>query len=92
MVFYGTFREIVPGERIVTTEVFEGMPDPDEDAVVNIVTFTEEDGRTRLELLVQAASKEIRDAIIDSGMEGGMQEQMDALEELAISLAAGRAG
>jgi len=92
VVFYGTFREIVPGERIVTTEVFEGMPDPDEDAVVNIVTFTEEDGRTRLELLVQAASKEIRDAIIESGMEGGMQEQMDALEELAISLAAGRAG
>src|SRR5215204_6357473 len=59
--FHGTFREIVPGERIVTTEVFEGMPDPDEDAVVNIVTFTEEDGRTRLELLVQAVSKEIRD-------------------------------
>ena len=29
----------------------------------------------------------MRDAIIDSGMEGGMQEQMDALEELAISLA-----
>ena len=90
--FHGTFREIVPGERIVTTEVFEGIPDPDEDAVLNIVTFTEEDGRTRLELLVQAVSKEIRDAIIDSGMEGGMQEQMDALEELAISLAAERAG
>ena len=36
---------------------------------------------------MQAVSKEIRDTIIDSGMEGGMQEQMDALEELAISLA-----
>ena len=52
-----------------------------------VESFVEEDGRTRLELLVQAVSKEIRDAIIDSGMEGGMQEQMDALEELAISLA-----
>ena len=36
---------------------------------------------------MQAVSKEIRDAIIDSGMEGGMQDQMDALEGLAISLA-----
>jgi uncharacterized protein YndB with AHSA1/START domain len=62
------------------------MPGPSEDAVINVVTFTEEDGRTRLELLVQAVSREIRDAILDSGMEGGMQEQMDALEELAISL------
>jgi hypothetical protein len=32
-------------------------------------------------------SREIRDGILDSGMEGGMQDQMDALEQLAISLA-----
>ena len=35
---------------------------------------------------MQHTSKEIRDAIIDSGMEGGMQEAMDALEQVAISL------
>jgi hypothetical protein len=35
---------------------------------------------------VQAGSKELRDTIINSGMEGGMQEQMDLLEEIAISL------
>jgi hypothetical protein len=35
---------------------------------------------------VQAPSKEIRDAIIDSGMEAGMQDAMDLLEEVAISL------
>jgi uncharacterized protein YndB with AHSA1/START domain len=85
--FHGTYREIVPEERIVTTEVFEGMPGPSEDAVIDVVTFTEQDGRTRLELLVRAVSKEIRDAILASGMEGGMQDQMDDLEELAISLA-----
>jgi hypothetical protein len=67
--------------------VFEGMPGASEDAVINVVTFTAEDGRTRLELLVQAVSREIRDGILDSGMEGGMQDQMDALEQLAISLA-----
>jgi hypothetical protein len=35
---------------------------------------------------VQTTSKELRDTIIDSGMEGGMQEQKDVLEQLAISL------
>jgi uncharacterized protein YndB with AHSA1/START domain len=87
--FHGTYREIVPDERIVTTEVFE-MPDvdemPDEAAPLNIVTFTEADGRTTLTLLVEAGSKELRDMILDSGMEVGMQEQMDILEELAVSL------
>ncbi len=35
---------------------------------------------------MRTVSKEIRDAIVHSGMEGGMQEQMDALEELAVAL------
>jgi uncharacterized protein YndB with AHSA1/START domain len=81
--FNGEFREIVPNERIVNTEVYEAMPG---DGVLNTVTFTEIDGRTRLELLTECGSREVRDAIIGSGMEGGMQEQMDLLEELAASL------
>jgi uncharacterized protein YndB with AHSA1/START domain len=82
--FNGEFREIVPNERIVNTEVYEAMPG---DGVLNTVTLTETDGRTRLELLTECGSKEVRDAIIASGMEGGMQEQMDLLEELAASMA-----
>jgi uncharacterized protein YndB with AHSA1/START domain len=87
--FHGEYREIVPNERIVTTEVYEGAPEPEDEAdadVLNIVTFTEVDGRTTLTLLVQAPSTEIRDVIINSGMEAGMQEQMDVLEQVAISL------
>jgi uncharacterized protein YndB with AHSA1/START domain len=84
--FHGTFQEIVPEERIVTTEVYEGMPGPSEDAVVNVVTFTEDGGRTHLDLLVRCMSKEIRDAILESGMEAGMQESSDALAEVASSL------
>jgi uncharacterized protein YndB with AHSA1/START domain len=84
--FHGEFREIVPDERIVTTEVFEMPDDPDGEGVLNVVTFSEHDGRTTLSLLVQASSKEERDAIVGSGMEVGMQEQMDALEQLAASL------
>jgi uncharacterized protein YndB with AHSA1/START domain len=83
--FHGEFREIVPDERIVTTEVYEAAPEG-LDPAVNTVTFAEEDGRTTLTLLTTVASKEIRDMIIDSGMEGGMQEGMDILEEIAIEL------
>ena len=81
--FHGEYREIVPDERIVSTEVFEGFPDGES---LNTLTLTETDGRTTLSVLVQHSSKEHRDAHIDSGMETGMQTSMDCLEEVAISL------
>jgi uncharacterized protein YndB with AHSA1/START domain len=84
--FHGEYREIVPNERIVSTEVYEGIPDAEEHASVNTMTLTEEDGRTTMTILVQAASKEARDAQIDSGMEAGMQDALDLLEEIAVSL------
>jgi uncharacterized protein YndB with AHSA1/START domain len=84
--FHGEYREIVPNERIVSTEAYEGIPDADANATVNTLTLTEVDGRTTLTVLVQCPSKETRDAIIDSGMEAGMQDAMDLLEEVAISL------
>jgi uncharacterized protein YndB with AHSA1/START domain len=83
--FHGEYREIVPNERIVSTEVYEGIPDPGE-GTLNTLTLAEADGRTTLAVLVQCPSKEVRDAIIDSGMEAGMQDAMDLLEEVAISL------
>jgi uncharacterized protein YndB with AHSA1/START domain len=82
--FHGEYREIVPNERIVSTEVFEGMPDA---SALNTLTLTEQDGRTTLTILVEHASQEHRDLHINSGMEGGMQEGMDLLEQVAVSLA-----
>jgi uncharacterized protein YndB with AHSA1/START domain len=81
--FHGEYREIVPNERIVTTEVYEAMP---EGEALNTVTFTEVDGRTTVALLAELPTKEVRDMVIESGMELGMQEQMDLLEQVAISL------
>ena len=81
--FHGEFREIVPDEKLVTTEVYEGYPDA---AALDTVTFTEVDGRTLLEILVQHESKEHRDAHINSGMEDGMQEAFDGLEQVAVGL------
>jgi uncharacterized protein YndB with AHSA1/START domain len=84
--FHGEYREIVPGERLVSTEVFEGIPDAEDHASVNTLTLTEVDGRTRVELLVQHTSKLDRDMQIQSGMEDGLQDALDLLEELAASL------
>jgi uncharacterized protein YndB with AHSA1/START domain len=81
--FHGEYRELVPNERIVSTEVFEGMPDA---AALDTLTLEEIDGRTLLSILVQHSSKEHRDAHIESGMEGGMNEALDRLEQVAISL------
>jgi uncharacterized protein YndB with AHSA1/START domain len=84
--FHGEYREIVPNERIVSTEVYEGAPGGDENGTLNTATFTEADGRTTLTILVQAPSKQIRDAIIESGMEAGLQDALSLLEEVAVSL------
>ena len=85
--FHGEFREIVPNVRIVQTEAYEGIPDPDESANVNTMTLVEADGRTTMELLIQCVNKESRDMQIASGMEEGMQESYDDLEDVAKSLA-----
>jgi uncharacterized protein YndB with AHSA1/START domain len=84
--FHGEYREIVPNERLVSTEVYEGIPDADEHAALDTLTLTEADGRTTLKILVEHPTKEGRDAHINSGMEAGMQDAMDLLEQVAISL------
>jgi uncharacterized protein YndB with AHSA1/START domain len=84
--FHGEYQEIVPNERIVTTEVFEVPGAPEDQGVLNVVTFTEVGGRTVLTLLVQAHSKQERDMIMASGMEVGMQQQLELLEQVASSL------
>jgi uncharacterized protein YndB with AHSA1/START domain len=84
--FHGEFKEITPNERLVTTEIYEGVPEPEATGATVTHTFTEKDGRTTLTMLMQVPSQEIRDMIINTGMEGGMQEAMDHLEQVAISL------
>jgi uncharacterized protein YndB with AHSA1/START domain len=87
--FHGEYLEVVPDERVVSTEIYEGLPEgvsEEEAATVNTATFAEADGRAELTILVQATSKESRDAIIQSGMEAGLQDALDLLEQVAVSL------
>jgi uncharacterized protein YndB with AHSA1/START domain len=81
--FHGEYREIVPNERIVSTEVFEGMPDAE---ALDTLTFAEMNGRTTLTILVQHTTQQDRDAHINSGMEDGLQDALDLLEQVANSL------
>jgi uncharacterized protein YndB with AHSA1/START domain len=85
--FHGTYREIVPNERLVYTELYEGVPGGSEaEAAVNTVTLTDQGKRTLVTTLVDAPNQEVRDAIINSGMEAGMQDAFDLLDELAAGL------
>ena len=81
--FHGVYREVVPDERIVYTEVFEGAPDGE---ALNTMTLTEKDGRTTATMIMQFKNKADRDTVIATGMEDGLQDALDLLERVAISL------
>ena len=85
--FHGEYKEIDAPHRLVSTEVFEGAPVPDPEAAgaLNVVTLDEVDGVTTMRVLVQTPGREVRDAIIESGMEGGMQVSYDRLEDVVRS-------
>jgi uncharacterized protein YndB with AHSA1/START domain len=74
----GTFKEIVGEERIVHTESFDDYPG---EALITAV-WTEAGGKTTLTLTMLLASKEMRDAIIATGMEHGAAGSYDRLAEM----------
>jgi uncharacterized protein YndB with AHSA1/START domain len=83
--FHGEYREVDPGRRLVYTEVFES-PDGDSPAVINTMIFEQIGERTRITATTDCPSVEVREAIVGSGMEDGMQDAYDLLESVAISL------
>ncbi|HWD74535.1 MAG TPA: SRPBCC family protein [Solirubrobacteraceae bacterium] len=81
--FHGEYREIVPNERIVSTEVYEGAPEVE---AVTTVTFDERDGRTTVTILVDHQRREHRDGHLNAGMEDGLQDALSLLEQVVRSL------
>jgi uncharacterized protein YndB with AHSA1/START domain len=77
--FSGEYLEIDRPHRLVRTEVFELIPDAE---AVSTTTFDESNGVTTLKILGRYPSQEHRDAALASGMEGGLQTSLNALEEL----------
>lgn len=80
----GVHREIVPFERLVTSERMEGF----DGEAVNTLTFAEDGGRTVVSTTMLFASKEARDGALQSGMSDGMAMGYDRLEGLLAELAA----
>ncbi|HEX5512022.1 MAG TPA: SRPBCC family protein [Actinomycetales bacterium] len=78
--FHGSFHEVRPNELIIQTFTFEGAPDG-----VSLDRLVLEDlgnGRTRLTTTSLVESFETRDAILASGMEVGVREGYERLDEL----------
>jgi hypothetical protein len=72
----------------VQTEIYEGAPEPyPNDVAVNTTTLDESDGVTIMTLLCTVPNKEVRDLILASGMEGGLQVSYNRLEDLVRSAA-----
>jgi len=81
MAFFGTYLEVTPHSRLVWTN------DESDDGAVTTVTFEERGGKTLLVLHELYPSKEALDGAI-AGMEGGMPEQFEQLDELLVTLGA----
>ena len=80
--FHGEIKELDPPHRYVSTEAFGGIPDPDANASLNTITLSEADGVTTMTVHVEHFSQETRDAVLATGMEGGMQVSYNRLEDL----------
>jgi uncharacterized protein YndB with AHSA1/START domain len=78
--FRGCFHEVRPSELIVQTFTFEGMPDGV--ALERLVFEDIGSGRTRLTATSLVGSFEERDAVLSSGMEEGLRECYERLDEL----------
>jgi uncharacterized protein YndB with AHSA1/START domain len=81
--FYGVYREIVPPERLVFTEIFS--PYPDTESIVTSV-FSEENGKTRLTVSCLYPTRDIRDMVMSTGMATGAGISYDRLEEVVAEM------
>lgn len=78
----GVYREIVPPERLVSTESWGG----DWPETLNTLVLAERDGRTTISNTVLYPSKEARDAVLGTEMKEGMSMSFDRLAELLRTL------
>lgn len=83
----GVYREVVPPERLVSTESWGG-PWPE---TVNTLVLTEENGKTRSTMTILYPSKEARDAAFKTGMARGVSASYDRLEAHLAAISAPRA-
>jgi uncharacterized protein YndB with AHSA1/START domain len=77
--FHGVFHDFVPGQRVVQTSEFEGVPG---EVALETMTFDEAGGGTKVVAKSLYSSVETRDAVVQTGMESGARESYKRLDEL----------
>jgi uncharacterized protein YndB with AHSA1/START domain len=77
--FHGVFHTVRPGELIIQTFEYEGVPD---EVTLEIHRFSAVDGGTRLTLRSVFPSLEAREGALASGMNSGIEDSMNRLAEL----------
>jgi uncharacterized protein YndB with AHSA1/START domain len=80
----GVYREIVPQERLVCTELFDEAWYAGESLITT--TLVEQGGRTTMTSTMLYVSQEVRDGVLKSGMESGVAASYDRLAELLAPL------
>lgn len=82
--FHGVFHEIAPPERIINTFEYEGLPEKGH-VILELKKFEElPENKTKLTIQSVFPSIEDRDGMVNAGMESGLRESMNRLEELLI--------
>lgn len=77
------FKEIVPSERLVATEIFDGGAES-----LSTLIFEERGGRTVMTNTILYDSKETRDFVLKTGMSTGVSDAYDKLEALLATMPA----
>jgi len=80
----GTYLEVTPPHRIVSTESFDQKWYEGE--CVETVTLEENDGRTTLTMLLRYDNQSVRDAVLQSGATTGMEAGFSNLAALLPTL------
>lgn len=83
MTLQGSYREVAPPERIVSTESWG----PEWPETINTLVLTEAAGQTTITMTIRYPSQEARDAALRSGMKDGMDQGFARLDGLLASLA-----
>lgn len=86
--FHGVFHEVVPGEQIIQTFEYEGIPG--HHVILETITFEDLDGRTRVTDQMVFQSVADRDGMVQAGMESGATESAERLTALLKKVAVTR--
>lgn len=80
--FKGVYQDVSPPERLVYTEIYDVAPYNAGEPATNVVTFSEEGGRTLVTVTTTFPTQQVRDFVLQNGLEDRAAAEMDRLADL----------